>query len=112
MNAESDEQPDVVDNPAESRYDVLVGGHLAGSAFYHDRGTTRSFTHTEIDPAYEGRGLASRLIRAALDDVRSRGLDVLPFCPFVRAFIANHPDYLDLVPRTERARFDLPKDTG
>jgi predicted GNAT family acetyltransferase len=101
------DQTEVFDNPAESRYDVTVDGRLAGSSFYHDRGDVRSFNHTEIDPAYEGRGLGSRLIRGALDDTRARGLSVLPFCPFVHAFIARHPDYLDLVPESQQARFDL-----
>jgi len=66
------------------------------------------FTHTEIDDASEGRGLGSTLVRAALDDARRRGLSVRPDCPFVRAYVARHPDdYLDLVPEELRARLDL-----
>jgi predicted GNAT family acetyltransferase len=55
------------------------------------------FTHTEVQPEAEGKGVASELIRRALDDVRRRGLSAVPLCPFVRAFIARHPDYQDLV---------------
>ena len=66
-----------------------------------------SFVHTETDPAFSGRGLAKQLVTAALDDVRSRGLAVLPFCPYVKKFIAENPDYLDLVPAAQRGRFGL-----
>ena len=65
------------------------------------------FTHTEIDDAFEGRGLGSILIRAALDAARGRGLAVRPDCPFVRGYIARHSEYLDLVPVDLRARLGL-----
>jgi len=65
-------------------------------------------THTEIDDAYEGRGLGSTLVRAVLDTARDRGLSVRPDCPFVRAYVARHPDdYLDLVPEELRPRLGL-----
>jgi uncharacterized protein len=62
---------------------------------------------TEIDPRFEGRGLGSQLIAEALDDARRRQLAVLPFCPFVRSFIASHADYVGLVPEERRAAFGL-----
>ena len=66
------------------------------------------FTHTEIGDEFEGQGLGSTLIRTALDAARERGLSVRPDCPFVRAYVARHPDaYLDLVPEELRARLDL-----
>jgi predicted GNAT family acetyltransferase len=66
-----------------------------------------AFIHTEIEREYEGRGLATTLIRTALDEMRTRGISVLPYCPFVRGFIAKHSDYLDLVPEQLRPRFGL-----
>ncbi len=98
---------DVVDNPDESRYELWVEDKLAGFAAYDRRGDLTVFTHTEIDDAYEGRGLGSTLVRAALDTARSRDLAVRPDCPFVRAYIARHPEYLDLVPEELRARLGL-----
>jgi uncharacterized protein len=86
---------------------IEVDGEPAGFAQYRDRGSSISFVHTEIDDRYEGQGLGGRLISAALDDVRSRGLAVLPFCPFVRGYIERHPDYVDLVPASRRAQFSL-----
>ena len=100
--------PAVVDVPERHRFEILDEGQPAGFAAYRLSGTQITFTHTEIDDANGGRGLGGALIRVALDTARSRGLAVLPSCPFVRSFIAKHPDYLDLVPADRRAEFDLP----
>jgi predicted GNAT family acetyltransferase len=65
---------DVRDNPAASRFEILVDGTVVGFAEYRDTPGHRTFTHTEVDPAMEGHGLAGRLVRHALDDTRARGL--------------------------------------
>ncbi|MGH9092377.1 MAG: GNAT family N-acetyltransferase [Acidimicrobiales bacterium] len=101
--------PDVVDRPAEHRYVVRAGHAVAGAAEYRRRGERVVFTHTLVDPAYEGRGLGSRLVQAALDDVRGQGATVVPICPFVAAWIRDHPGYADLV--DERSRHLLAGDT-
>lgn len=98
---------EVRDNPEQERYEVLAGGEIAGIAQYRSRPGLIAFIHTEVDEAHEGEGLGSRLIAFALDDARARGLDVLPFCPFVNAFIENHPEYADLVPESRREVFGL-----
>lgn len=98
----------VRDNPASSRYEVFAGAELAGFSTYKLRGQRIAFLHTETDPAFAGRGLARRLVTEALDDARRRGLQVLPFCPYVKEVIANNRgDYLDLVPAKDRERFGL-----
>ena len=97
----------VADNATRRRFEVAVDGEVAGFSEYHDRGNRRSFTHTEIDPAYEGQGLGSTLVEAVLQDARSHGLEVLPFCPFVRDYIERHREFVDLVPQSERPRFRL-----
>jgi predicted GNAT family acetyltransferase len=89
--------PDVVDDPGQQRYEVLAGGQVAGWAAYILRDDGIVFTHTRIGEAFEGGGLGSRLARAALDDVRGRGLEVIPQCPFIAGYIRRHPEYLDLV---------------
>jgi predicted GNAT family acetyltransferase len=83
--------------PEARRFEIVVDGDVAGHTRFHDGQGVRTFVHTEIDPAREGQGLASRLIREALDQTRAAGLRVVPECPFVRAFIEKHPDYADLV---------------
>ncbi len=90
---------EVTDVPERRRYEVTADGEVAGHAEYILTDELITFTHTEIDPAFEGRGLGGALVRAALDDVRSRGLAVLPLCPFVKEWIGRHREYADLVYR-------------
>jgi uncharacterized protein len=101
----------VVDVPGRSRFEVRVDGDIAGYVEYRRRPGRIAFIHTLIDPRFERRGLASTLVREALSEARSEGLAVLPFCPFVRGYIAGHTaEYLGLVPEDMRAKFDLPAD--
>ena len=100
----------VADVPERSRFEIRAGGEVAGFAEYRRRPGLIAFVHTLIDPRFEGEGLASTLVSTALADARTDQLAVLPFCPFVRGYIARHPEYLDLVPKDMRAKFDLPAD--
>ncbi|MDQ1645686.1 MAG: uncharacterized protein QOJ50_1870 [Cryptosporangiaceae bacterium] len=97
----------VVPNPQASRYEIQVDGERAGFTEYVLTGTVIAFTHTQIERRYEGQGLGGVLVRGALDAVKADGLAVLPYCPFVRGYIARHPEYLPLVPTSERAEFGL-----
>jgi predicted GNAT family acetyltransferase len=87
----------VVDNPAQLRYEVHVGDALAGFAAYRLEPGTIVLVHTDVDPAFEGRGLGGRLVRGALDDIRARGLLVVPLCPFAASYVRRHPEYAGLV---------------
>ena len=98
----------VVDVPERSRFEVRVGDEVAGFTEYRRRPGLIAFVHTLTDPRFEGHGLGSELVRAALDDARSEGVSILPFCPFVRSYIADHTEYLDLVPEDMRTKFELP----
>lgn len=97
----------VQENPRQSRFEVSVDGEPAGFVAYDERDGVYGLTHTEIDPRFEGQGLGSTLIKAALDDLRGRGAAVLPYCPFVKTYIEKHAEYADLVPADLRSRFDL-----
>jgi predicted GNAT family acetyltransferase len=90
-------EPVVRDNAAERRYELHVGGELAAFIRYASTPETVTLVHTDVEPAYEGRGLGSVLVAGALDDIRSRGLNVVPLCPFVRVYVDRHPEYADLV---------------
>ena len=84
-----------------------MDGELAGIAAYRSRPGLIAFIHTEVDDAFEGHGVGSALVSEALDDARRRGLEVLPFCPFVNSYMQKHPEYIDLVPETRREAFGL-----
>jgi uncharacterized protein len=99
---------EVHDNPFEGRYEIRLDGRTAGFTAYKSKPNLIAFLHTEVDPSLEGQGLGSRLIGSALEDARERGLEVLPFCPFVNEFIHRHrDDYVELVPAGYRREFGL-----
>lgn len=87
----------VTNNDRRHRYEATLDGAVAGFAVYRDAGGTVVFVHTEVDPAFEGRGIGGALARGALDDVRQRGRRVVAECPFIAAWIDRHPDYQDLL---------------
>lgn len=97
--AEFEKNPkvEVSDNPEESRFEAVLGGELAGAAYYRRHGDRLIFTHTEVDDQHEGRGIGSELARRALDTVRSRAERVAPLCPFIASYIRRHSEYADLI---------------
>ena len=84
-------------NADEERYEIRVDGELAGFTEAHPRGDLIVFPHTEIDPDFRGRGLATQLVQEALDDVRARGKKIRATCSIVLSFLKEHPEYQDLV---------------
>ena len=101
------DEVEVRDVPARHRFEVVVGGEVAGVATYRLQGDRIAFLHTEIDDAYEGKGLGSLLVREVLQQAADRGLGVLPYCPFVKAYLQRHRDLVHLVPADRRAEFGL-----
>ena len=87
----------VQDNPDRSRFEILLDGELAGLATYRVRDGVVIVTHSEIDPTFRGHGLASELARQTLDTLRERGGRVVPACPFFAKYVAEHPEYDDIV---------------
>jgi predicted GNAT family acetyltransferase len=102
--------PEFRDDPEAGRLEIVVDGRRAGYTAYRRRPGAVAFSHTEIRPEFEGRGLGGVLVREALNRARAEGMSVLPFCPFVRSYIERHPDQLDLVPVDRREEFELPSD--
>jgi predicted GNAT family acetyltransferase len=87
---------DVRDNIDRHRFELVEDGHLAFAEYRID-GAVITFTHTIVPPEIGGRGVAGRLISAALAQVRQRGLKVVPQCSFVAAYIQRHPELGDLL---------------
>ena len=118
MNSEHDNLK-IENNEAAQRWEAHVDQQIAVAEYRH-RGNAMFFIHTEVPPALAGHGIASQLVRAALEDARTRHLAVIPFCPFVAGYIRRHPDYkaivhpdyLDLVegvaPSARLARTNVP----
>ena len=103
---EEREEIRIYDDPEEHRYVLEVNGQRAGMAVYHLRGGRHFFVHTEIDDEFSGRGLGTRLVKHALDDVGEAGGRVVPMCPLFAAYIKRHPEYDELVDHEIMARVD------
>ena len=87
---------DIINNTAHRRFELVVDGHLA-AGFYKIDGNVITFMHTEVPPELGGRGVGSRLVQGALDQLRASGTKVIAACPFVKAWIGKHPEYRDLL---------------
>ena len=86
-----------VDNTDAHRFELRSGEEVLCFLVYRLTGERITLIHIEVDPAHGGQGHAATLSRAALDDVRSRGLAVVLRCPYVASYIDKHPEYADLV---------------
>ena len=93
----------IVHAPAKHRYEIHdgdAGDAVIGFTQYRLPDDVHvDFVHTEVDDAYEGRGLASRLVAFALADVRESGKRIIPHCPYVAAWIERHREYDDITDR-------------
>jgi predicted GNAT family acetyltransferase len=93
----ADEVVEFIDRPEQARFVVTVNGEIAGFATYRLRDDLITFIHTEVDAAFGGHGLGTRLVVHALDDARRRGLRVRPLCPLFAKFISEHTEYQELL---------------
>ena len=85
----------VTDNHEARRFEAHVDGRLAGFAEYQLTDELVVFTHTEVDPAFEGQGVGSAIARHALDQLVAGGTrKALPVCTFIKGWIERHPEYL------------------
>jgi predicted GNAT family acetyltransferase len=96
MPATTDDDLGIVDDPDGQRYVARLGDKLAGFIDYRLVRGRLIFLHTEVDPAFEGRGIGGRLAASALNDVRTRGLTFSVKCPFIATYLQRHPEYEDL----------------
>lgn len=86
----------VTDNRAASRFEAHDGETLGGFAVYLRTPELVAFVHTEVDPAFEGRGVGSLLAREGIEAVAAEGLRVLAVCPFIAGWLTRHPQYAHL----------------
>ena len=82
------------------RFVIAVDGENVGLADFFDRDGRRTFPHTEVNPKFQGRGLASILVAEALRATREAGLRVVPECSMVADYIEKHPEFADITDAT------------
>lgn len=87
----------ITDDPVNRFYEITVDGTYAGLLVYELTGPRYSLVHTYIEPSFRGQGLATRLVRHVMDDLRAKGTTATNYCPVIDAFLDKHPEYGDLV---------------
>lgn len=90
-------EPRFVHAADKGRYEIVANGEVIGFSQYTDTGEVRDVFHTEVDEAWAGQGLATRLLEFALDDIRANGLVLVATCPLLRAYLRKHPEQGDLL---------------
>lgn len=86
------DQLEVKNNPEKKRFEVVVGDKIA-VAEYMIAGRNIIFTHTEVPPQFEGMGVANKMAYVALEYAKAEGYKVQALCPFIAAYVAQHPEY-------------------
>jgi predicted GNAT family acetyltransferase len=97
----------ITNDTAKHRYDATIGGAHAGHCEYNLLREAIMFTHTEVDPAHEGKGVGSALARHVLGEARAKGLNVIPVCQFIAGYIRKHREYADLVREDMKRAFKI-----
>ena len=93
----------MTDVPERGRFEARdEAGALGGMLTYQLTGAIVAYTHTEVDPRFEGQGIGSALARTAMDDARAKGRTVVPICPFLSGWLDQHREYETLVARSTR----------
>lgn len=89
--------PTIEDVPSIHHYELRIDGELVGHINYRDDGERRVILHTKVDDTFAGQGLGTKLIVAALDDIRAKGKRMVALCPMVSAYVIKNRDYDDIV---------------
>ncbi len=97
----------ITDDHERRRFELYVDDELAVFISYGRNGEMLALTHTETVDGFGGRGLGTKLVAHVISIAQEEGLAVLPFCPFVKHYMLQHPDTLTLVPAQYRQNFGL-----
>ena len=87
----------ITDNDGKNCYEGVIDDQVVGVVVYKRIGGRVVIRHTVIEPEFRGKGLGVQLVRTVLDDLRKRGDKVTNYCGFVADFIAENPEYNDVV---------------
>lgn len=93
----------VTDAPEKDRFEARDDdGTLAGVITYQVTGNVVAYTHTKVEPEFEGHGVGGLLARTAMEDAKTKGRLVVPICPFLSSWLDEHQEYEKIVARTHR----------
>jgi len=98
--------PEIRDNAEATRYELTVEGQTA-VVIYNKVAGGLLITETIVPIPLEGRGIASRMARHVLTDLKERGLVILPTCPFFAGYLKKHPEYAEVVHPSYRIALGL-----
>ena len=90
--------PTVSHNPSQSRFEIHLGSERVGLMDYAQSNGEISLTHTEVDPAHQGKNLAAILLRESLATIREESMGkVVPICSYTVKYMEKHPETQDLL---------------
>ncbi len=90
--------PNVVHNPANNRFEIFLDEERVGLMDYEQVDSEIRLTHTEVDPAHQGKNLAAILLRESLDTIRAEDMGkVVPICSYTVKYMEKHPETQDLL---------------
>jgi predicted GNAT family acetyltransferase len=104
MDTPVDQEPRLLRNAAERRFEIWLGDGRAGVATFRETDDHVTFLHTIVDEAFGGRGLGSTLAAFALQDTVERGKRIVPICPFIGEYLESHREFDEHVDLPKRVR--------
>src|SRR2546423_9630255 len=93
-------------NEAANRFEAQIGEGKIAKIDYIQSSRKLNLIHTEVPKKFEGQGIGTKLVKAALDYAQATNLEVIPSCPFVAGYIRRHPEYLGIVEPAYRKKID------
>lgn len=91
--------PPIEHNVAAHRFEVRSPDGIAILKYHYDKLGRLSLDHTEVPPARRHHGVAALLAKTAIDFAKAQNLTVVPRCPYVIAYLKEHPELAPLVAR-------------
>ena len=92
MESKENKESGLTDNKSLKQFEFITGG-FTSRVEYMIMGNKIFLTHTEVPVELEGKGIGSKIVKLALEEVESRGLKLIPLCPYVASYIKRHPEW-------------------
>lgn len=91
------EDYELIHNKSRHQYEFHIERYTPKIEYIINKDNEIFLTHTEVSPALGGKGVGTQLVKKTLEDIKERGLSVVPLCPFVAAYIKRHPEWMSIV---------------